>query len=525
MLYTAGMKQLFSYFHFRIILPSCLFLAGVVTPSIRTVLAADISSGSTSDAVGSGLVDDTEVSPNPDGSIAWDFATELIIQAVNPGYKVDGTNDTGELIELRNLTGEELDLSNYSLRYTNSSGSSTTLVSFAPGTILTQENLLLRYVKSPNASHADLTYATTLALSAGPLELLYGGEVVDSVCWTGKKNCQTAFKSANPTTLVRDSATGGFEHLIEYTPQFEAGRTVLILPASPEDDSSQTPSTSCRGLQFSELYSYYTESATEQFVEFYNPTDAIIVLEGCALRYKNKTYNLSGTIAPDGYFAYYPARNNSSFTLTKNPTSSNTLELLDTNGSVADILEYAHGQRKSAAYALVYDPNGEEIWVQTYALTPGVANSYQEYRNCEAGKVINIATGNCVKATDASSTATDCPDGKYRNPLTNRCKSIESNSMELKPCAEGYERNPETNRCRKITTKNEGADYALVPTTYSSKSTFVALSVVILLVSLGGIYVVWQFRLEIARAFRKTRQRLHHALKDLVARAGRFHRH
>lgn len=97
--------------------------------------------------------------------------------------------------------------------------------------------------------------------------------------------------------------------------------------------------------------------------------------------------------------------------------------------------------------------------------------------------------------------------------MTGRCKKIESASTQ-KPCADGYERNPETNRCRKIKSDNDGADYALIPNTRSSKTTFIALGVVIILVLIGAIYIVLQFRHELVRTFRKVRQRLNNLLKN-----------
>ena len=109
--------------------------------------------------------------------------------------------------------------------------------------------------------------------------------------------------------------------------------------------------------------------------------------------------------------------------------------------------------------------------------------------------------------------------------MTGRCKKLESSTTEPKPCAEGYERNPETNRCRKIKAENDGAGYALIPATNSSTSTFAAFGLVILLVMLGVVYIILQFRHEIARTARKTRQRFYHVRKNLVAWYISFYRH
>lgn len=456
-----------------------------------------------------------EPEPEPDVPIVtpdYAFAVNLIIKAINPGYKdADGRSDSGELVELFKTTDGDLDLSGYSLRYTNGSGTVTTIWEFAEGTIMHGKSLVLRYAKAPDSAFSDATYTTSLALSAGPLELLLDGDVVDQVCWTGKTTCEKSFKSTAPTTLVRNLGTGEPEHLTAYSPNYDATGSAVTWPTKPDnptnDETSETLSARCQGLEFTEIYSYYDSDVTEQFIELYNSTSQSIDVTYCSLSYKNKTYQITGVIPSESYGVFYPAE--LGFSLTKNPSTSNEVSLVDADGKVIDELSYVHGQKKSTSYSLVYDQGGEAGWLTTYARTPGAENIYQKFRTCEVGKVINEATGNCVKATTAEETASDCPEGKYRNPLTNRCKTIETNS-EPKPCAEGYERNPETNRCRKIVAENNGANYALIPATSTSGKTFIALGIVGLLVTAGASYIVWQFRYEIIRLVRKLRQRFYH---------------
>lgn len=456
----------------------------------------------------------------------YDFPYSIIIKAIHPGYKIDGISDVGELIELQNLSDVPLSLAGFSLRYTNSSGKKVTIYEFAEGSLMTGETLLLRYYKSPEQADADLNYRISLAMSAGPLELIAEGTVIDSVCWTGKGACAKPFKSASPTTLVRDLLTGDFVHQESYTPDFDPSTpSYYAPPVEPEEDPSDAESLGspqCFALEFSEIYSYYASDQSEQFIELYNPTSSEISLDGCQLRYKKKLYDLSGMIAPEGYFAFYPGEK---FSLTKNPSSTVLIELIDADGTVAEEVSYSKDQKKGTAYALVYDEGGRESWLQTYAITPGQANIYQPTRTCEAGKVVNPLTGNCVKASNLKSSGTVCPAGKYLNPLTGRCKSISSSSNTLKPCAEGYERNPETNRCRKIVSANSGAEHALVPATRSDNKVFVAFGVVALLVTAGVVYIVLQFRREIARAVRKLRQRLNRIFQDLLAGKIGLHRH
>lgn len=416
---------------------------------------------------------------------------EIYIKAINPGYTVDGKSNVGEMIEIgRKSSDTSVSLAGITIGYTNSSGNYSTLVEFPEHSLMTGETLLLRLASSPDSELAAVNYTKTLAFKGG-IDLKMNSEVVDSACWTGKDECYKDFKSANPTVLVRNLVTGDFEHLglAEYEPVYDV-ESYFVEVAKEEEGYGQMMSR-CKGLQFSEILSYYESSKAEQFIEFYNQGAEQILLEGCQVRYKNKNYNLSGVVGAEGYYVYYP----NGFNLTKNPTNFNILELIDADGTVVDTLKYPNGQRKGASYIFVgYDERGEEIWKVTYAPTPGGANNYQEFRTCEEGKVINEATGNCVKVTTVAEKI--CKEGYYLNILTGRCNKIKTAAE--KTCKEGYELNPETNRCRKIK-ENTGANYNLEPENYKEESSFVALYAVLGVVGAGLAYLVYEFRHEILR--------------------------
>lgn len=424
---------------------------------------------------------------------------EIYIKAINPGYTVDGKSNVGEMIEIaRKNADAPISLAGATVGYTNSSGNYTVLVEFPEYSWMTGETLLLRLASSPDSELAAVNYTKTLAFKAA-LELKIGDEVVDSVCWTGKDGCYKEFRSASPTVLVRNLETGDFEHLVEYEAQYDT-ESYYVETVKEEDGYGKMVS-QCRGLQFSEILSYYESAKTEQFIEFYNPGAEQILLDGCQLRYKNKNYALSGVVAAEGYFVYYPA---GEFSLTKNPTNSNSLELIDVTGETVDALAYPNGQRKGTSYALIgYGDEGEEVWKVTYAPTPGGANNYQEFKTCEAGKVINEATGNCVKITSVAEKF--CKEGYYLNVLTGRCNKVKI--VAEKTCKEGYYLNPETNRCRKIK-ENDGADYNLAPENYEEQSSFVALYAVLGVVGVGLGYLIYEFRHEIVRLWRKVFRRV-----------------
>lgn len=433
--------------------------------------------------------------------------TPLKIKALNPGYTEDGVANVGEFIELIKISDDPLlSLTGFTLRYTNSSGKISNLFEFPEGSQMAGETILLRLASSPNSDQADLTYTKTLAMEAGPLELVYLDTVVDSVCWRGK-TCLSKFSKDAPTSIVQNLSTGEFSHQAGYSPAYDSAQKNYLLKSQDEavdavdNSDAATSSPQCRGLIFNELLSYYETDKSEQFIEFLNPTDEPILLDGCSLRYKKKLYPLSGMVDASSFYL----RDTSDFTLTKNPSSSNLLELIDVTDQVVDSLEYTHGQKKSTSYALFgYDETGKPKWLQTYAPTPGSENTLQEFRSCPAGKVINEATGNCVKASTVNKTSAECPAGKYRNPETGRCKKYETKTTT--ECKEGYERNPETGRCRKIK-NNSAADYALVPETGGEKQVFVAGFAIAALVLLALAYLAFQFRHELKTLFLKLRPR------------------
>lgn len=422
---------------------------------------------------------------------------EIYFKAINPGYTIDKTSNVGEMIEIgRKNSDAPISLADLSIGYTNSSGNYSILFEFPENSWFVGETLLLRLASSPESELANTTYTKTIAMKA-TLTLNQRDKVLDTVCWSGKQDCAKEFKSSSPTVLVRDLASGEFEHITaeQYTPVFEASN-YKIEPNGGAEEADSTPS-QCRGLVFSEILSYYESFKNEQFIELYNNSPEQILIDGCKIKYKNKSYTLSGILGTEEYVAYYPSV--LGFNLTKNPTNSNTLELIDTDGAVIDELTYPNGQRKATSYAFIgFDQNGEEIWKVTYSPTPGAANNYQEFKSCETGKVLNEATGNCVKPISVSEKI--CKEGYYLNLLTGRCrkKSIPT----TKTCKEGYYLNPETGRCRKIT-ENKSADYGIKPQEFQEQSSFVALYAILGAVSLGLIYLVYEFRRDIKKVFHR----------------------
>lgn len=452
--------------------------------------------------------------------------THPVISAVNPGHTANSIQNIDDFIELYNPTGTPIPIAGYQIK-----SKSNIIYTFPEGAIMNAEYLLLRYsTAAPPPTDADATYSkTSLGVSDGKVELLSPtNEILDTVCW-GDTPCYPKFTTkvtAYPTLarciidglLEKCSNSQDFEQNPNYIPNYDPENPGLII--LPPAESSEPPDLlpQCLGLTFTEIYTYFETDYAEQFIELHNPTDEIIPLTGCHISYKSNLYPLTGDLMPDTYLSFQDP----TLKLTKNPTTSNEIYLIDITGETIAALTYPHGQKKSTAYAFLgLDAQGAEIWSQTYLPTPAAPNIYQEFRTCPTGKIINPSTGNCItyfepeplpdcgegkfrnpetnrckSYASLATITTPCQDGYYRNPETNRCKKIATTATTLEPCEEGYERNPETNRCRKIR-ENTGTDYALTPTTYSDKSTFLAYGALSAVITTGFLYLIFQFRHEL----------------------------
>ena len=353
------------------------------------------------------------------------------------------------------------------------------------------------------------------------LQLWQGEEKLDEVCW-GKLECTQnvpKFSTSESTNVsYRRQRDGTFAPEI-YHPEINPE---AIFDATPPETPSH-----CGDLVITEIYSYYVNSADEQFIELYNPTEEAIALDLCKIRYKTTDFSPNGVLAPGQFYAF----RDSSLALTKNPSTFNTILILNTSGDISVEFVYPHGQKKGTSYAVFNLGANDEIWLQSYTPTPGAENSYQQFQTCPADKEINPETGNCVKVQETAG-ATECPEGKYLNPLTGRCKKIETataktckdgyylntetgrcnkikTATETAECKEGYERNPDTGRCRKVRT-NTAQEYPVTPPSeeqYDSPQIFIAGGVIAALLIGGAAFAIFQFRKEIKTAILKVCRR------------------
>ena len=423
------------------------------------------------------------------GAYAAEDST-LRFSAVNAGYKNEESSQNYDFIELYRPSDElPHSLAEYQIIYTNSSGNPAGEFTFGPYDYMASDCLVLGFKSSPQYQDVDQKYlynfsSSGLASTAGKLELFYQNELIDEVCW-GKIDCAQQF----PKFATNEADNQSIILLPDVEPHFaEIDPTAIIeiLPESP-------PLPSCPGLVITEIFSYYQEDSSEQFVELYNPTAADILLDNCRLTYKKKSFPLVGTLAPGQYYAFQ----DDDLLLTKSPTKDIVLSIVDANDEIVASATYGKKQKRGTSFAL-FDAG----WRQTYAPTPAALNIFQEYQTCEDGKVINPATGNCVNPPKTTA-VTACKVGYYRSPETGRCRKIASTTTSA--CKDGYERNPETGRCKKIITET-GQSYAPTPTepeTHQDTQIFIAISAVIATAIGATIYIIIQFRHEFSDFFRR----------------------
>ena len=76
-------------------------------------------------------------------------------------------------------------------------------------------------------------------------------------------------------------STNQFEHVASYEPQFKSENFYI-------EEIEEPKISQCKGLNFSEILSYYDTSKSEQFIELYNVSAEQVLMDGCMIRYKNK---------------------------------------------------------------------------------------------------------------------------------------------------------------------------------------------------------------------------------------------
>ena len=426
-----------------------------------------------------------------------------------------GTNRAGEdLIELRNNSSEDVDITGWRVAYAGATAvSMSTVAHLRPTEVTPGWRLVLPtgayYLLGTQAlvdAHAtlevDQLFTTAIATVGGRL-MVYDAsdELVSAFAWgtatvwpegnpfspaanvmerkmhddVWHQNTRNNLADFAPGTLRTGYLLGQAEEVFDHCLNI-AGIQSVVPEGWYRDDISGNCSDTvppmppelnrCVGLVISEVGA----NLSEQFIEVYNAGDEAVDLGGCRLltnRSTTKYFQFGAEELAAGDHRAVMIPDEADLTLTK--TTSGTVYLVSEDGLLeVDSVSYAN-LRADTSWALFADE-----WHQTYAPTPGEPNVYEQFLPCDVGYVRNVETGRCnaivlvsepapcapnqyrnpdtgrCRLIETGSTLAPCREGQYRHPETNRCRNLSTTASTLVPCREGQERNPATNRCRAI---------------------------------------------------------------------------
>lgn len=175
----------------------------------------------------------------------------------------------------------------------------------------------------------------------------------------------------------------------------------------------------------------------KEFIELYNPNNRAVSLKDYALQTGPSFLKSFPLVDTVLQPGEYKSFSDTVTGLVL-PNTSASVRLVAAAGNIVSTVPDYYNPADDESWALI-----DDIWQYTNQATPGSANKAR----LTDGGLEGGSGGELVVPV-----LSPCPAGKYRNPVTNRCRNIETVVSSLSPCDEDEYRNPETNRCRKIAT-------------------------------------------------------------------------
>lgn len=464
-------------------------------------------------------------------------------------------NNGDEFIQIANFANEDLPIESLSLKLFNSNNSAVGDFTLSSGKFLAGHFILLSSVVGDFGKNLP---DRTLPNSDGAVQLFVNGELADEVCWGLSNICgdptnnistipngqilQNIALNSTASNPLNDNSDFTFVDLIDPSTDKTISLEFGGFVANPAAPIASSPNL-CAGLALNEI----AANNDQQFIELKNTAATPTNISGCQLQTNrsSKTFAFGDTTLTPGALLSVNVPD-TGLTLTK--TTSGKVYLLSSDGQTEiDEVDYAN-LKSGTSFA-----NFADGWKQTYDVTPGAENIYEQYLPCASGYERNFETGNCNKIATpdppkicqvgyflneqtnrcnkiaAPATPKICADGYFlntetnrcnknpvanleacaagsvRNSLTNRCNKIATTSTPT-PCKTGWERNPTTNRCRKIAS-DSSTDYPVNAMKKSSTETNFVIGAIAILVG-TALLVLWQFREEIGHFFRAVRVKL-----------------
>lgn len=255
-----------------------------------------------------------------------------------------------------------------------------------------------------------------------------------------------------------------------------------------------------------------------EFIELYNPNDFDVTLADYRIEIgptfeKSYSFPVGSLVSARSYKAF--SNSDIHFSLLN---SSSRVRVVTATGALIDEIPAYDNPKDDVSWAWV-----DGAWKYTASTTPGAANAVTDdeptnptvtpdtRKPCASNQFRNPATGRCkLLATTSRSTLKPCNGNQYRSKETNRCRNLATSTTTRKPCKKGQERNPDTNRCRNSKAM-PAADYAVLGAQTTSNGTWYIWAAIggVLLLAVG--YAIWEWRQEIASAFKKLRGFVRHA--------------
>lgn len=390
--------------------------------------------------------------------------TTLVFTEVK--FKNDA-NNYDEYIELYNTSSEPISLAGYSLAYFNSPNPSVeqkpTIQIIGNMSLGSGEFLVLakQTVQIPGSLKSPFN---SLVDSGGILRIIDTGsdKIVDEIKWTSvsTQNSESMHRyfddHGNPSVpgiwMISMPSPGILTVFLP--PAFEDPEEEDP-PIIPDPDGGMGAGLTCEGIVISEILpNPVGADGGKEFIELHNPTDEVILLNGCTLQTSanSKKYNLGATeMQPGQYIALYDSLTGLSL-----PNSAGGTVWLLSPTDELQAVTYAASLADDVSWIWF-----DGVWQPSYLITPNAPNELLPNKPCPVGQERNAETGACRNIiTTADANLTPCREGQERNPATNRCRAIASSTSTLTPCREGQERNPATNRCRAVQSDTELAPCA-----------------------------------------------------------------
>lgn len=424
-----------------------------------------------------------------------------------------------EYIELYNPTNQDSVLDNWQLQLLRKPGDTPQAITLN-GTVKAGGYVLVAGTDSALDSLVpDVRLkANSIVTTGGLMQLVdQAGSVIDDVVWgdagSPSLSLATGTMLARVYTDAVPSLTGDMADDFTVQPADPAPQAGGYIPY-------RTPVNTCEGVVISEIAA--NQPTADQFIELYNASAAPVTLDGCLLqtnRSSSAQFLLSGTLSPAGYMSVPVSSTN----LTLSKTTNGTVYLVSSDQQTDVDTRAYNTVAEGASWAWF----GGDDWRQTFTVSPGSANVWQEFLPCEAGYERNAETGRCRKIAEpaspseceagtyrnpetgrcrsvgVASSLTPCKPGQVRNTETNRCRAIASLTSSLAPCKEGQERNSATNRCRNVTKTIPDSTFKVQPTPDSSAASLGWwIFGVVTAIALG--YGAWEWRGELRRFGQKS---------------------